>query len=47
MSTDVGPFDRGAALGPSFVQALEVEQAFGEALFEGDEGLGGGGHGGG
>ncbi len=27
--------------------ALEVEKAFGEALFEGGEGFGGGGHGGG
>jgi len=27
--------------------ALEVEQAFGETLFEVDEGFGGGGHGGG
>ena len=31
--------------GPSFVQALEGEQAFGEALFEGGEGFGGDGHG--
>ncbi len=30
---------------PSGVQALEGEPAFGKALFEGDEGFGGGGHG--
>jgi hypothetical protein len=34
-------------VGPGGVQALEVEQAFGELVFEGDEGFGGGGHGGG
>ncbi len=34
-------------MGPGFVQAIEVEQAFSEALFEGDEGFGGAGHGGG
>ncbi len=27
-----------------FIQALEGEQAFGEALFEGGEGFGAGGH---
>ena len=31
----------------NFVQALEVEQAFGGTLFEGGEGFGGAGHGGG
>ncbi len=36
-----------ALLGPGFVQALEVEQAFGKALFEDEEGFGGAGHGGG
>ena len=30
-------------VGPGFVQALEVEQAFGEALFEDGEGFGGDG----
>ena len=38
-----GTVERVAAMGPSFVQALEGEQAFGEALFEGGEGFGGGG----
>ena len=42
---DLGALDRGAAAGPGFVQALEGEQAFGEALFEDGEGFGGGGHG--
>ncbi len=47
LPADLGTLYRGAAAGPGFVQALEVEQAFGEALFEGGEGFGGGGHGGG
>ena len=29
LPTDLGALDRGAAAGPGFVQALEVEQAFG------------------
>ena len=37
----------GAAAGLGFVQAIEGEQTFGEAGFEGDEAFGGGGHGGG
>ncbi len=44
---DLGPLDRGAPSGLGGVQALEVEQGFGEAGFEGDEAFGGGGHGGG
>ncbi len=43
----VGALDRGTPSGPSLVQTLELEQAFGELVFEGDEGFGGGGHGGG
>ncbi len=42
---DLGALDRGAAAGPSLVHRLELEQAFGEMVFEGDEGFGGGGHG--
>ncbi len=38
----VQQLDRGAAAGPGLVQQLEVEQAF-----EGGEGFGGAGHGGG
>ena len=45
LPADLRPLERGAAAGPGFVQALEVEQASGEALFEGDEGFGGAGHG--
>ena len=41
------PLDRGAAARSGFVQALEGEQVFGEALFEGGEGFGGAGHEGG
>ena len=37
----LGTLYRGAAVGPSFVQALEVEQVFGEAGFQADEGSGG------
>ncbi len=37
LSSDLGALDRGASLGPGLVQAFEGEQAFGEALFEGDE----------
>ena len=44
---DLGALDRGASLGPDGVQALEGEQAFGELAFEGDEGFGGAGLGGG
>ena len=36
---DLRALHRGAAAGPGFVQALEAEQAFGEALFEGGAGL--------
>ncbi len=39
LPADLGPLDRGTPPGPGFVQALEVEQAFGEALFENGEGL--------
>ena len=46
LPADLGPLERGAAAGPGFAQALEVEQAFGETLFEVDEGFGGSGHGG-
>ena len=45
LPTDLGALDRGAAAGPGFVQELEVEQAFGEALFEGGEGFRGAGMG--
>ncbi len=45
LPADPGPLDRGAAAGPSGVQALEVERAFGAALFEDGEGFGGGGRG--
>ncbi len=45
LPADLGPLDRGTAAGPGFVQELEVEQASGEALFEGGEGFGGAGHG--
>ena len=41
LPADLGALDRGKAMGPGFVQALEVEQAGGEALFEGGEGFGG------
>ncbi len=34
---DLGTLYRGAAVGPGFVQALEVEQVFGEAGFQADE----------
>ena len=34
LPADLGPLERGAAAGPSLVQTLELEQAFGEALFE-------------
>ena len=47
LPADLGPLYRGTASGPGFVQALEGEQAFGEALFEDGEGFGGAGHGGG
>ncbi len=47
LPTDLGALDRGAAAGPGFVQAIEGEPAFGEALFEGDEAFGGARHGGG
>ena len=47
LPADVGPLDRGTSSGLSFVQALEFEQTFGEPVFEGDEGFGGVGHGGG
>ncbi len=40
---DQGPVQDMGRVGPSFAQALEVEQAFGEAPFEGDEGFGGDG----
>ncbi len=40
------PFSHRYARRPGFVQEIEVEQAFGEALLEGGEGFGGGGHGG-
>ena len=40
---DLRALDRGATAGPGFVQALEVEQAGNEALFEGGEGFGGAG----
>ena len=45
LPADLGPLDRGAGAGPGLVQTLEVEQAFGELVFEGDEGFGGGEHG--
>ena len=45
LPADLSSLDRGAALRPGLVQTLEVEQAFGEVLIEGDEGFGGGGHG--
>ncbi len=38
-----GPLQDMGRVGPGFVQALEVEQAFGEALFEDGEGFGGDG----
>jgi len=41
------PLYRGAAAGPGGVRALEGEETGGKVLFEVDEGLGGGGHGGG
>jgi len=41
LPADLRPLDRGAASRPGFVQARKVEQAFGEALFEGREGFGG------
>ena len=47
LPADFGSLDRGMAAGPGFVQALEGEQAFGEALFEDWEGFGGGGYRGG
>ncbi len=47
MPADLGPLDRGTAAGPGFVQALEDEQAFGEALIENGEGFGQAGYGGG
>ncbi len=47
LPADLGPLDRGASLGPGGVHRLEVEQALVEALLEGGEGFGGGGHGGG
>jgi hypothetical protein len=37
--------NRNALAGPGRVQELEVERAFGEALFEDGEGFGGAGHG--
>ncbi len=40
---DQGPVQDMGRVGPSFAQALEVEQAFGELLFEGGEGFGGAG----
>ncbi len=43
LPADLRPLDRGAASRPGFVQALEGEPAFGEALFEDGEGFGGGG----
>ena len=45
LPADLGPLDGGTPAGPGFVQALEVEQALGEALFEDGEGFGGSGHG--
>ena len=41
LPADLRPLDRGAALGLGFVQALEGEQAFGEAPFEDGEVFGG------
>ena len=41
----VGPLDRGTPSGPGAIKALEVEQALGELVFEGDEAFGGGGQG--
>ena len=35
---DLRALHRGTTAGPGFVQALEAEQAFGEALFEGGGG---------
>ena len=40
-------YNRGAAVGSDFAQAFEGKQASGEVLFEGGEGFGGAGHGGG
>ena len=37
---DQGPVQDMGRVGPGSVQALEGEQAFGETLFEGDEGFG-------
>ena len=42
LPADFGTLYRGAAVGPGFVQALEVEQVFGEAGFQADEDFGGG-----
>ncbi len=47
LGADLRALNSGTATGSDFVQALEGEQAFGETLFEGGEGFGGGGHGGG
>ncbi len=47
LPADLGALYRDTAAGPGLVQALEVEQAFGEALLEDGEGFGGYGHGGG
>ncbi len=47
LPADLGALDRGASLGPGGVHRLEGEQVFGEALFEGGEGFGGAGAGGG
>ncbi len=41
LPADLGTLYRGAAVGPGFVQALEVEQVFGEAGFQADEDFGG------
>ena len=46
LPADLGTLYRGAAVAPGFVQALEVEQVFGEAGFQADEGFGAGRHGG-
>ena len=44
LPADLGPLDRGAALRPGGVQALEIDQAVDEPVFEGGEGFGGAGH---
>ena len=46
-SADPRTFDGGVALRPGGIKVLEFEQAFGKALFEGDEAFGAVGHGGG